>query len=207
MLKTIRLAKANNVKCGAHPGLEDKYGFGRRQMVIDPEDMYCSILYQVGALKAMLNAEKVPLNHIKPHGELFFYMQRDKGIMEAVIRASAVFGVPVYACKNDFQKEICGRYGLPFQEELYVDIDYNPQGGLVPVALGKMATEEDIYRRIKEGVLEDMREHNGGGKLKLGFDGMPFSICLHSDMPNALKNAIIARKAVDESNELKGFKV
>jgi len=205
MLKTIRIAKAHNVKCGAHPGLEDKFGFGRRQIVVDPEDMYCSILYQVGALKAMLDAEGVPLNHIKPHGELYFYMQRDVGIMEAVIKASAVFGVPVYACKNHLQRQMCAKYGIPFQEELYVDIDYSPEATLVPVAKSEIATEDDIYRRIKEAGLEDSRDHNGGGKLKLGFEG-PFSICLHSDMPNALKNAVIGRRAVDEVNSVRGFK-
>jgi len=82
MLKTVRMAKAHTVKIGAHPGLQHLFGFGRRRIEVDPEDMYASILYQVDALKAFLEAEGVPLNHIKPHGELFFYMQRDAVIMD-----------------------------------------------------------------------------------------------------------------------------
>jgi lactam utilization protein B len=200
MRKTVRLAKEHNVKMGAHPGIQDLFGFGRRKIEIDPEDMYASILYQVGALKAFLDAEGVPLNHIKPHGELFFYMQRDKTIMEAVLRACAVFKVPVYACKNDAQKEMCGSFGLPFQEELYVDIDYSPEGALVSVQKSKTATPELIYNRIKEAALKDERDHNGGGVFKLGFNGNPFSICLHSDMATSLENIQAARKAVDEAN-------
>jgi lactam utilization protein B len=200
MLKTVRMAKAHSVKIGAHPGLQDLFGFGRRRIEVDPEDMYASILYQVGALKAFLEAEGVPLNHIKPHGELFFYMQRDAAIMDAVLRAAAVYKVPVYACKNEMQKEMCAKYGLPFQEELYVDIDYNPQGALVPVAKSKTATPEMIYKRVLECALKDERDHNEVPLLKLGFAGKPFSICLHSDMPTALENTKAARKAVDEAN-------
>jgi len=201
MLKTVRLAKKNNVKMGAHPGLQDLFGFGRRRIEVDPEDMYASILYQVGALKAFLDAEGVPLNHIKPHGELFFYMQRDEIIMDAVLRACASYKVPVYACKNDMQKEMCAKYGLPFQEELYVDIDYTPAGKLVPVAQSKQATPEAIYDRITKCAFDDERDHNEGGFVRMGFAGKAFSICLHSDMPTARENAIMARKAVDEANK------
>jgi lactam utilization protein B len=200
MLKTVRMAKAHNVKIGAHPGLQDLFGFGRRRIEVDPEDMYAMVLYQVGALKAFLEAEGVPLNHIKPHGELFFYMQRDAVIMDAVLRAAAVYKVPVYACKNQMQKEMCAKYELPFQEELYVDIDYNKEGGLVPVAKSKQVTPEIIYNRVQECALKDERDHNEGGVLKIGFAGQPFSICLHSDMPTALENVKAARKAVDEAN-------
>jgi len=47
MLKTVRMAKQHNVKIGAHPGLQDLFGFGRRRIEVDPEDMYASVLYQV----------------------------------------------------------------------------------------------------------------------------------------------------------------
>ena len=208
MLKTVQLAKAHGVRTGAHPGIDDKFGFGRRQMVIHPDDMYASILYQVGALKAMLDAEGLPLSHIKPHGELYFYMQRDEGIMRAVLRACSKFeGVPVYACKNEMQARICEEMGIPFQEEVYVDIDYSPEGKLVPVAASKSATVEDIRRRVKQATEDDSREHQGGGMLNLGFGERPCSICLHSDMPTALENASVARKAVDEANLKRNFKV
>lgn len=96
-------------------------------MEIDPGDMYAMILYQVGALKAMLDAEGVPLSHIKPHGELFFYMTRDPVIRSAVLDAAAHYKVPVYGCKNEDWESMCKEKGIYFQEELYVDIDYNKE--------------------------------------------------------------------------------
>lgn len=170
MIKTVRLAKEHGVKVGAHPGLNgmfprasysffnraakltpktDLFGFGRRQMVVDPADMYAMILCQVGALKAILDAEGVPLNHIKPHGELFFYMQRDLKICRAVLEACAVFEVPVYGAKGaDDEKAICDELGIAFIEEAYVDTEYTKDKKLVPIALIKMASPEDIYNRI-----------------------------------------------------------
>jgi lactam utilization protein B len=143
MRKTVQLAKASQVKIGAHPGLWDLIGFGRRQMTIDPEDMYNMILYQVGALNAFLKAEGVPLNHIKPHGELFFYMQRDLAICEAVIKACATFGVPVYgAIGSDEEKALCEKYGLVFVEEAYVDISFDKNVKLVRV--GQMERQHNI---------------------------------------------------------------
>lgn len=169
-------------------------------MQIDPHDMYTMILYQVGALKAMLDAEDVPLSHIKPHGELFFYMMRDAEIRGAVLDACATFKVPVYGCKNDAWKKSCEERGIYFQEELYVDIDYDGNGGLVTVAGSKKATPELCKERVMSCGLNDTTVDVDGNKIKQGFEGRPFSICLHSDMPTVLDNVKAARQAVDDIN-------
>lgn len=206
MRKTVKLAKEQGIKIGAHPGLQDLFGFGRRQIQYNPEDMYASILYQVGALKAFLDAEGLPLNHIKPHGELFFYMQRDLAICEAVIKACAVYGVPVYGAKgSDEEKALCEKYGLTFIEEGYVDIWTDKNKKLVRVGTGRPATSEDVYNRTLSMGMEDAVEALEGGKVKMGFDGKPFSICIHSDMPTALDNARACRKAINEINSKNGW--
>lgn len=175
-------------------------------MEIDPEDMYAMILYQVGALKAMLDAEGVPLNHVKAHGELFFYMQRDLNIMDAVLRACAVFGVPVFGAKgSDAQAEMCKKYSLIFVEEGYVDLQYNKDKKLLPVRESKPATVQDIYDRTVFIGLEDSVVNNEGTVVKLGFDRKPFLFCIHSDMPTALENAKACRKGVDEINAQRGW--
>ncbi len=50
MRATVRLAKANGVKVGAHPSLPDLQGFGRREMKISRDELANCIIYQVGAL-------------------------------------------------------------------------------------------------------------------------------------------------------------
>lgn len=168
--------------------------------------MYAMILYQVGSLKAMLDAEEVPLNHIKPHGELFFYMQRDLTIMDAVLRACAVFGVPVFGSKGtEHQGAMCEKYGLIFVEEAYVDLQYNKDKKLLPVSESKLATVEDIYERTMSIGIEDSVADNEGTVINLGFNKTPFLFCIHSDMPTALQNAKVCRKGVDEINASRGW--
>ncbi|KAF4636665.1 hypothetical protein G7Y89_g1425 [Cudoniella acicularis] len=189
MVKTVRLAKQHGVKAGAHPGLQDLFGFGRRQMVINPADMFAMILYQVGSLKAMLDYENVPLNHIKPHGELFHYMQRDLTICRAVLEACVLFKVPVYGAKGaDDEKKICEELGIVYIEEAYVDVLYTKDRKLVPIAPDKMVKTEDIYKKTLSIGRTDATVNENGESLKLGFDGAAFSICVHSDMPTALEN-------------------
>lgn len=185
--------------------MTDMFGFGRRKMEIDPADMYAMILYQVGALKAMLDAEGVPLNHVKPHGELFFYMQRDLTIMRAVLEACKVFDVPVYGAQSADEKAMCEELGLIFVEEVYVDIDYSAARKLLPVAQSKQVTPDDVGKRVTSMMRDDSTLDNEGKFLKMGFEGRPFSICIHSDMPTALDNAKAVRKAVDVVNKERGL--
>jgi len=95
MHATVRLAKQHGVKVGAHPSLPDMQGFGRRAMVIAPDEVQDLVIYQAGALKAFLDAEGLPLNHIKPHGALYGMAARDEAIAGAIADAARVFGVPV----------------------------------------------------------------------------------------------------------------
>ncbi|CCH47069.1 hypothetical protein BN7_6678 [Wickerhamomyces ciferrii] len=201
MLKTVQNAKKYGVKCGSHPGLPDKIGFGRRKWDIPPDEIYKLILYQTGALKAFLDAENVPLSHIKPHGELYFYIERDEEIMRAALKAIKVFGVPVLGAKNAHYVKIAKEEGVEFIQELYVDCDYDSKGGLVPPAKSRLKTPEIIHDSIYEAGLKDQITDQNDDLIDLHFDGNPISVCLHSDMTTALENIKKAREAIDKLNK------
>ena len=46
MRNLVTAAAAKNVRIGAHPGLPDLNGFGRREMAITAEDAYDFVMYQ-----------------------------------------------------------------------------------------------------------------------------------------------------------------
>lgn len=71
MQKSVLLCKKYGVQVGAHPGLPDLQGFGRRRMAISPAEAEADVMYQIGALKAFCDAAGVPLHHVKPHGALY----------------------------------------------------------------------------------------------------------------------------------------
>ena len=53
MIATVRRCHEHGVAIGAHPGLPDLLGFGRRPMGISPDDAYAYIVYQAGALQGI----------------------------------------------------------------------------------------------------------------------------------------------------------
>lgn len=71
MQETVRSCKKAGIAIGAHPGLPDIQGFGRREIKMSPEELTAMVRYQVGALKGFLDAEGVELHHVKPHGVLY----------------------------------------------------------------------------------------------------------------------------------------
>ena len=50
--RTVVLARDHGVAVGAHPGLPDLMGFGRRTMEVSPEEIRDYVTYQVGAIQA-----------------------------------------------------------------------------------------------------------------------------------------------------------
>ena len=87
MNETIQLAKENNVGIGAHPGLPDLQGFGRRKMDIKPKEIYNLVVYQLGALNGFCKIHGTRINHVKPHGALYNMGAKNKEIAQAIAQA------------------------------------------------------------------------------------------------------------------------
>ncbi|MDN8842628.1 LamB/YcsF family protein, partial [Staphylococcus aureus] len=81
----VLLSLTNGVSIGAHPGLADLRGFGRRNIQISPKDAYHDVIYQIGALDAFVKSEGGVLRHVKPHGALYNLCAEDATLSEAVV--------------------------------------------------------------------------------------------------------------------------
>ena len=68
MRRTVELAIQHGVAVGAHPGLPDLMGFGRRRMDVSPAELKDYHRYQIGALAAFAQAAGTRIQHVKPHG-------------------------------------------------------------------------------------------------------------------------------------------
>src|SRR3974390_2372973 len=124
MHETVRLAKQHGVKVGGHPSLPDMQGFGRRAMAIAPDEVEDLVIYQTGALKAFLDSEGMPLNHIKPHGALYGMAARDEAICGALANAAPVFAVPILGMAFSEQKTPYRKKGVAMIGEFYGDLEY-----------------------------------------------------------------------------------
>lgn len=95
-----------------------------------PEELTAAVRYQIGALKAFLDAEDMPLHHVKPHGILYGMMYRDKEVCRAVY-AGVPPGTTVFGLAGTIHEEVAKELGLPFVAELYGDVKYNADKTLV----------------------------------------------------------------------------
>jgi UPF0271 protein len=89
MRTTIAKQTAHGVAVGAHPGLQDLIGFGRRTMDVTPEEAYDLVVYQVGALLGFARAAGVAMQHVKAHGALYNMAAASAPLSSAIARASA----------------------------------------------------------------------------------------------------------------------
>jgi 5-oxoprolinase (ATP-hydrolysing) subunit A len=181
MRETVRLAKAHGVRAGAHPSLPDRQGFGRREMKIGRDELANCLIYQIGALKGFLEAEGMPLNHIKPHGSLYGMAARDPEVAHAVCDAADVFKVQLLGMGGTEHERVYKARGHRFLGEFYVDLDYADDGRLIITreheAVDPRAAADLAVRALREGVVRSV----GGKDIPV----LAETICVHSDTPSA----------------------
>jgi UPF0271 protein len=199
MQHTVRLAAQHGVVVGAHPGFPDLLGFGRRRMELSPEDAAAYVTFQVGALRGFLDAEGMPLHHVKPHGAFFAFLRDEEAMAEPVAAAIAAFGDdvllywPAPADGVPFCDAVRAR-GVEIVEEIYPDLSYGPDGRLV-VERQKLETDLAFAAQQVTSFLTD-------GTVA-ATDGTPISFpaarsaCVHGDGPNAVAVAEAVRAAAE----------
>jgi len=204
--KTVQLAKKHGVSIGAHPGLPDLMGFGRRVMEISPEEIYCYILYQVGALKAFVEAENAGLHHLKPHGA--FYRSTKEYKEQAVALAQSVLDIdpnlliycpgPVDLYHPKFA-EAASDMGLRVIPEFYADLEYSATGALIPPRKRKLeGTPEALAERVIRFLIDGKVRSEDGADVQ--FEAA--SICIHGDNPLTLGRLEAIRSAMEKENIL-----
>lgn len=199
MRDTVALAVEHDVAVGAHPGLPDLLGFGRRAMQISPADLRAAIVYQAGALEAFLRPHGRTLSHVKPHGALYPMLNADDELAEAAV--DAFFDVmerPVLywpaGSEDRSLPRACAARGVRVVGEYYPDSRYGPDGETVvehsraPADLD--AVEAAVRRFAERGEVETI----DGGSLEIQAE----SICVHGDGPSAVAIVDRVKKVLEE---------
>ncbi|GMK43463.1 LamB/YcsF family protein [Paenibacillus glycanilyticus] len=175
MRETVALAKAYGVRVGAHIGLPDKSGFGRRYMEMSPKEVYEISLYQLGALEAFLRAEDMEMAHVKLHGALYMMAAEDKKISDAFVQAVHAFqpSLQVYTLPGSQTAASAARMGLRVVNEYFADRPY-PSGKVKMFGwtLGEIGSPAAISARVA-AMLENPAYADIG------------TVCVHSDTPGA----------------------
>jgi len=197
MRKTVRSARQFGVEAGAHPGLPDLQGFGRREMNLTPDEVYCDVMYQVGALKAFVDAAGLRLHHVKPHGSLYGMVHRREEIARAVCQAVKDIdpALYLYIMKKGVVAGVAKEMGIRTVFELYADLGYDNQGNLVITRQhgthDPAHTADRVLRMVKEG---KVKAEDG---TEISIEGA--SVCVHADTPGSLEIVKAVRKALEDN--------
>ncbi|MBP2672484.1 MAG: putative lactam utilization protein [candidate division NC10 bacterium] len=202
MRQTVARAKALGVAVGAHPSYPDLLGFGRRPMQITRQEARDYILYQVGALRAFVEAAGLTLQHVKPHGAIYNVAAKDRelslGIAEAVKEAGGdliLMGLP-----DSEMLKAAQEVGVRIAREAFGDRAYNEDGSLVSRKIaGSLITDPDRVAERVIGLAQGRVTAITGKEIRFQAE----TICLHGDTPGA---ATIARR-VRERLEKEGAQV
>jgi UPF0271 protein len=185
MAETVALAKRHGVAVGAHPSYPDLQGFGRRVMEVEPAELTHAVLYQAGALRAFLDAERMELSHVKAHGALYGRAATDGAVADAIAAAAAVFGVPVMGMAGTEHERAARDAGLEFLAEYYADLEYDDDGMLIITRTHVAYDPEMVVARVRRVLEEGVAETASGGEIPMRAD----CVCVHSDTPGAAELA------------------
>ncbi len=195
MRHTVGLAERNSVGIGAHPAFPDLRGFGRRNMVVDPQEVRDDVVYQIGALTAF--TEEKRLQHVKPHGAMYNMAVKDEALARAICEAILEVDqrLILLALSGSRWVEIAEEMGLRVAREVFADRALMPDGSLAPRSEpGAVLHDADqIAERTLRMVTEGTVEAVDGSQVDVVAD----SICLHGDTPGAVAMARAVRDTLE----------
>lgn len=195
MRKSVELARTSDVSLGAHPGLPDLAGFGRRAMALSPDEAADACLYQYGALKAFADHAGVPVSHVKPHGSLYGLAMHDEAIATAIAKAIASVdeNLILVLLAGEVADSLVGK-GFRVAREAFADLDYHDDGRII-IDPASLPRDPGQCAERAVGALRGEMISVQGKRIAVDAD----TVCLHGDRPNALEiaSAIRARFATE----------
>ncbi|WP_339320880.1 5-oxoprolinase subunit PxpA [Paenibacillus sp. FSL W8-0194] len=194
---TVRMAVQSGVSIGAHPGLPDLAGFGRRPMEVSAEEVYDMVTYQVGALQAFVKQEGGTLKHVKAHGALYNMAAADRRLADAIARAvhETDSSLILYGLAGSALIAAGRAMGLRTASEVFADRTYRDDGTLTPRNMpGSLIADPDravdqVLQMVREGAVSAA----SGRIIPIEAD----TVCIHGDGEHALSFAGSLRCALE----------
>jgi UPF0271 protein len=183
-IATARLCRGLGIEVGAHPGYDDREGFGRRELGLSAEDIEALVTFQVAGLAAV-----VPIAYVKPHGALYHRCQQDAAAADAVARVAKAHAVGLMGQPGTELLAAARRAGIPAYREGFADRLLLPDGSLAP--------------RTQPGALLDVAAATAQA-LRLARSGQFDTICIHGDSEGAAAVRGALRDAGVETGPLAG---
>ena len=204
MARAMAQAVAKGVGIGAHPGLPDLQGFGRRRMQIAPDEARHLVAYQLGAAQAMARLAGGQVRHLKLHGALANMAAEDEALARACYEGALAVDpeVILMVISGTAQARAATALGARIAQEIFADRAYAEDGLLMDRRLpGAVIHDADqicarILAMLRAGAIITAQ----GTHLPAQID----TICLHGDTAGAVALARALRRALEAAGVVLG---
>ena len=200
MSEVTELALRNEVVIGAHPGFNDREGFGRRRLNDIPDkQLGADLIYQIGALQAIARSKGGQVTQVKLHGALANMVCEDFRLAQLCVRAiSSLDRTLALLVMPGTQIEKAAREAdCPVIRELYADRAYNADATLVSrqekgaIIDNPQLAADRMLDMLESGMITSIT----GERIRVEGD----SICVHGDNPQAIKMAETIRERLEKA--------
>lgn len=189
MHETMRLAVANGVGIGAHPGFADLKGFGRRKLPLPHNEIANDVAYQLGAAQAVAKRAGGTVRHLKLHGALSNMASVDHALARACYQAALDVDpdIVIMVLAATAMEEVVRELACNWAGEIFADRAYNDDATLVDRALPDAVLHDAaiaaprILKMLEAGAIIA----ESGAHIPCQID----TICLHGDTPGAVAMA------------------
>ena len=186
MEDAVVLAKAHNVKIGAHPSFPDKENFGRVVVNMSSFELFKSLQKQITLFLKVLDNCNVTLHHIKPHGALYNLAAKDEQVANVIIEVVKSIKPPVklYAPYKSVIADIALEHKIDVVYEVFADRHYNDDLSLVSrqTSNALIHYSEEMMKHVFSMIKYNQVSTITGTKQSI----LANTICVHGDTPQAI---------------------
>jgi UPF0271 protein len=181
MKQTLELCLRHGVKAGAHPSFLDRENFGRREMLLESDEIYDLVSQQLFLLNEIATDMDVKLHHVKPHGALYNMAANNPALARTIALAVKDFdpGLVLLGLSGSVAITEAKKIGLTTASEVFADRSYREDGSLTPRS-EPGALLEDTATAVKQ-VLEMMEKGTVTTVSGKRIPVLAETICIHGD--------------------------
>ncbi len=199
MARTMRTALENGVGIGAHPGFDDRAGFGRRRLSLSAEELTALITYQLGAARATAKAVGGHVRHLKLHGALSNMASEDAELARICYKAALAVDpdIVIMVLAATAMEDVVRDLGCAWAGEIFADRAYNDDATLVA-----RGTQGAMIHDAGEATTRILEMLNAGAIIARSGKRIPTridTICVHGDSAEAVAMARALRTGLESA--------
>jgi len=200
--RSIDAARNYNVSIGALIGYNDTTSNGQREMYLSVDELRAMVLYQLGALNALLHSKSLEIRHVRAHGFLYRQLYTDLLVAETVAKSIAEFSrwITLVGLTGPILSSACHNANIKKGQEVQINRRYRKDGTILPFSPtidGKNFLDDAIHR-AKEVIQTGRIICEDKSSIRVNVD----TIHLPSDSEEALELARAVRAMITDPKPL-----